>query len=52
MKKLLIILFIALINLSSKAQFNLEWFKTLKNTQTLNNTKGIEFKIIESGKKQ
>jgi hypothetical protein len=50
MKKLLFILFIALISLSSKAQFDLEWYKTLKNTQSLvPNQKGIETRVIEAG---
>jgi len=49
MKKLLFILFIALINLSSKAQFDLEWVKTFNNTQPLLGQKGIETRVVEAG---
>jgi hypothetical protein len=49
MKKSLSILLFVLINITSNAQFDLEWVKTLKNTQPLTTNKGIETRVIEAG---
>jgi hypothetical protein len=48
MKKSLSILLFVLINITSNAQFDLEWVKTLKNTQPLTTNKGIETRVIET----
>jgi hypothetical protein len=49
MKKIFLLTTLALNSIIINAQFDLEWVKTLKNTQTLFLSQGIETRVIEAG---